>query len=209
MLAPLELVQLQLLGTASIHQLGEHLLEQWLRQPGSRLLNWIWKLHLVFLCGALGLPLAGWLDLSSTFPVFDGLFLVSLLLMGVVAIRHYRSLSREQQVILVAYGLYAGLLVADMAVAHGVVPWERIPVSWGALAFSVAVVSVSIRQYSRAHKDLAALNLSSNHISEIENLEPLSRGETGAYIRHRLQVAGLGPGTELFPPRVVRAAGGD
>jgi len=37
------------------------------------------------------------------------------------------------------------------------------------------------------------------------NLEPLSRGETGAYIRHRLQVAGLGPGTELFPPRVVHA----
>lgn len=96
------------------------LLEQWLRQPGSRLLNWIWKLHLVFLCGALGLPLAGWLDLSSTFPVFDGLFLVSLLLMGVVAIRHYRSLSREQQVILVAYGLYAGLLVAD----HG--PWPTV-----------------------------------------------------------------------------------
>ncbi|KGE04913.1 ExeA family protein [Pseudohaliea rubra] len=37
------------------------------------------------------------------------------------------------------------------------------------------------------------------------NLEPLSLAETGAYIRHRLQVAGLGPGTELFPPRVVRA----
>jgi general secretion pathway protein A len=37
------------------------------------------------------------------------------------------------------------------------------------------------------------------------NLEPLSPRETGAYIRHRLQVAGLGPGTELFPPRVVRA----
>ena len=37
------------------------------------------------------------------------------------------------------------------------------------------------------------------------NLEPLSPGETGAYIRHRLQVAGLGPGTELFPPGVVRA----
>ncbi|HKK22228.1 MAG TPA: AAA family ATPase [Pseudohaliea sp.] len=37
------------------------------------------------------------------------------------------------------------------------------------------------------------------------NLEPLSLPETGAYIRHRLQVAGLGPGTELFPPGVVRA----
>ena len=31
----LELVQLQLLGTASIHQLGEHLLEQWLRHVGE------------------------------------------------------------------------------------------------------------------------------------------------------------------------------
>lgn len=36
------------------------------------------------------------------------------------------------------------------------------------------------------------------------NLEPLSREETAAYIRHRLQVAGLAPGTELFPPAVVR-----
>jgi len=36
------------------------------------------------------------------------------------------------------------------------------------------------------------------------NLEPLSREETGAYIRHRLQVAGLAPGTELFPAAVVR-----
>ncbi|TCO78416.1 ExeA family protein [Chromatocurvus halotolerans] len=36
------------------------------------------------------------------------------------------------------------------------------------------------------------------------NLEPLSREETSAYIRHRLQVAGLAPGTEPFPPAVVR-----
>ncbi len=36
------------------------------------------------------------------------------------------------------------------------------------------------------------------------NLEPLNLAETGAYIRHRLQVAGLSPGRELFPPGVVR-----
>ncbi|MEQ9396480.1 ExeA family protein [Haliea sp.] len=36
------------------------------------------------------------------------------------------------------------------------------------------------------------------------NLAPLSPEETGAYIRHRLQVAGLAPGRELFPPEVVR-----
>lgn len=36
------------------------------------------------------------------------------------------------------------------------------------------------------------------------DLAPLSREETAAYIRHRLQVAGLAPGRELFPPAVVR-----
>ena len=37
------------------------------------------------------------------------------------------------------------------------------------------------------------------------NLEPLNLDETSAYIRHRLQVAGLPPGHVLFPPAVVRA----
>lgn len=36
------------------------------------------------------------------------------------------------------------------------------------------------------------------------NLEPLNLQETSAYIRHRLQVAGLPPGRELFPASVVR-----
>jgi general secretion pathway protein A len=36
------------------------------------------------------------------------------------------------------------------------------------------------------------------------NLEPLSLEETGAYIRHRLQVAGMNPGQEVFPAKVVR-----
>jgi general secretion pathway protein A len=37
------------------------------------------------------------------------------------------------------------------------------------------------------------------------NLEPLNLEETSAYIRHRLQVAGLPPGQLLFPAAVVRA----
>lgn len=36
------------------------------------------------------------------------------------------------------------------------------------------------------------------------NLEPLSLEETGAYIRHRLQVAGMNPAQEVFPASVVR-----
>ncbi|MEH6581755.1 MAG: AAA family ATPase [Halioglobus sp.] len=36
------------------------------------------------------------------------------------------------------------------------------------------------------------------------NLEPLNQQETAAYIKHRLEVAGLAPGLELFPAKVVR-----
>ncbi|MFT7177097.1 MAG: general secretion pathway protein A, partial [Halioglobus sp.] len=36
------------------------------------------------------------------------------------------------------------------------------------------------------------------------NLEPLNLQETSAYIKHRLSVAGLAPGRELFPASVVR-----
>lgn len=36
------------------------------------------------------------------------------------------------------------------------------------------------------------------------NLEPLSQEETGAYIHHRLQVAGMSPERVIFPPSVVK-----
>ncbi|MEJ2530589.1 MAG: AAA family ATPase [Halioglobus sp.] len=36
------------------------------------------------------------------------------------------------------------------------------------------------------------------------NLEPLNLEETGAYIRHRLQVAGMTAGREIFPRAVIR-----
>lgn len=44
----------------------------------------------------------------------------------------------------------------------------------------------------------------SQRITARYDLEPLNREETDAYIRHRLQVAGLPANQELFPPRVVK-----
>lgn len=52
-----------------------------------------------------------------------------------------------------------------------------------------------------ARPELRQLN---QRITARYNLEPLNLEETGAYIRHRLQVAGLATGRELFPPSVVR-----
>ncbi len=44
----------------------------------------------------------------------------------------------------------------------------------------------------------------SQRITARYNLKPLNLEETDAYIRHRLQVAGLPANQELFPPRVVK-----
>ena len=52
-----------------------------------------------------------------------------------------------------------------------------------------------------ARPELRQLN---QRITARYNLEPLNLEETGAYIRHRLQVAGLPPDRELFPRSVVR-----
>jgi general secretion pathway protein A len=52
-----------------------------------------------------------------------------------------------------------------------------------------------------ARPELRQLN---QRITARYNLEPLNLEETGAYIQHRLQVAGMSMGREIFPPDVVR-----
>jgi diguanylate cyclase (GGDEF)-like protein len=47
-----------------------------------------------------------------------------------------------------------------MAVAHGFLPWWRVPVSWGALVFSLSVVVIALVHYSRTQQSLQDLNLS-------------------------------------------------
>ena len=51
---------------------------------------------------------------------------------------------------------------------------------------------------------LSELRQLNQRITARYNLEPLSQEETGAYIRHRLQVAGMSPGQDVFPGAVVR-----
>jgi general secretion pathway protein A len=52
-----------------------------------------------------------------------------------------------------------------------------------------------------ARPELRQLN---QRITARYNLEPLNLSETGAYIHHRLQVAGMTPDREIFPPGVVK-----
>jgi diguanylate cyclase (GGDEF)-like protein len=136
------------------------LLEQWLTNHRPWVINLIWKAHLVYLVAALLGALAGVFDLSSTFPPFDALFLGSLIVIFAVVLRRIRRMLREQQVLLLAFGFFCALLIVDMAVAHGVLPWGRVPVSWGMLLFSLAVVVISLWHYAGTQEALKRLNVS-------------------------------------------------
>ncbi|MET4025686.1 diguanylate cyclase (GGDEF)-like protein [Marinobacter sp. MBR-99] len=135
------------------------LLSQWLDARRPRLVRWLMWLHLVFAASALLLALLGLVNLSSTFPVFDGILLISLALMAAVVVRNFRSLYREQQVFLFTCGVFIVLLILDMAVAHGFLPWQRVPVSWGALAFSLALISISVWHYGKTQQALHQLTV--------------------------------------------------
>lgn len=135
------------------------LLEHWYTDTRTRLIRRIWQCHLLYLLAALGAALAGWVNLSTTFPVFDLLLVVSLGLLTTIIAPRLRQLDAEQKAILASHALFGLLLVADMAVAHGVLPWWRVPVSIGALIFVLAIVAISLFEYSRTHKELKRLNL--------------------------------------------------
>ena len=136
------------------------LLEQWFMDQQPRLINIIWKIHLAYFVGAMAMAGLGIVDLSATFPVFDALLLVSLTTITLLVVRWFRKLALRQQAILLAYGIFCTLLIVDMAVAHGLLPWARVPVSWGSLVFSLSLVVISLIHFARTQQDLQQLNQS-------------------------------------------------
>jgi diguanylate cyclase (GGDEF)-like protein len=136
------------------------LLEHWFPERHRMLLRRLWQVHLGYLVVAIDLSLAGVIALSSTFPPFDALLLFTLVVMFATIAMHLEALDREQKLIITSFGLFAILLLADMAVAHGLLPWTRVPVSIGALAFSLAIVILSLAHYRQTQSELRRLNRS-------------------------------------------------
>lgn len=134
-----------------------------LNSRDSRLMRGTAYLHLTYLLVALGLSLAGVIHLSITYPVFDALFALTLLVLLFTISRNVRHLSHEQRLVMAAFGVFALLLLIDMAVAHGFLPWARIPLSLGALAFALVLVIISLRSYSAIQEALYQLNLTLEH----------------------------------------------
>ena len=139
------------------------LLTHWLSGTPQRLMGILWRLHLAYLGAALGLSQLGLVTVASTFPPFDLMLAITLPLMLALAAWHLRRLETEQRWIIGSFALMAGLLMADMAVAHGLLDWRKVPVSLGLLAFSLAIVGVSLWHYRRTQRQLSRLN---RHLEE-------------------------------------------
>ena len=134
------------------------LLETWFSGRQKRWIRYLWQFHLGYWLLAIGLALAGVVNLSSTFPVYDVLLAISLPLLFTLLIASLKRLGGEQRLIIAAYGVFALLLLLDMSVAHGLLAWQRIPVSLGALLFSLVIVAISLRHYARTQRELVVLN---------------------------------------------------
>ncbi|WP_151702924.1 GGDEF domain-containing protein [Nitrincola alkalilacustris] len=134
------------------------LLGQWLGKEGSRLINRIGHLHLAYLLVALGLSLIGVIHLSITYPIFDALFTLTLVVLLVLTLRDLKQLNADQRLIVTAFSIFALFLLVDMAVAHGFLPWTRVPLSLGGLIFILALVLISLREYGQTQKAVRLMN---------------------------------------------------
>ena len=136
------------------------LFEHWFGDRFRLIIRGLWHFHLAYVVGALSLSALGIINLSSTFPVFDMLFVITLSILTVIVVARFRAVDALQRRAAIAFGIFGALLIIDMAVAHGFLSWRRVPVTWGVLGFSVLVVTIAFRQYYDTQKALRQLNLS-------------------------------------------------
>ncbi|WP_404418084.1 diguanylate cyclase [Marinospirillum sp.] len=136
------------------------LLSEWFQNKGQGLMKKLALAHLVYLVLALGLSLIGVLQLSITYPLFDGLFILTLMVLLYLTAKNFQNLNQDQRLVMSAFWVLAVFLLVDMAVAHGFLPWARFPLSIGVLVFALTLMVISMREYQRTQKALHQLNAS-------------------------------------------------
>ncbi|MGS2742460.1 GGDEF domain-containing protein [Halomonas sp. LS-001] len=151
------------------------LLSAWLKGTPRRWVSHLWKLHLAYVVVAIGLVFSGVISLSLTFPVFDLLLAITLPLMLVLALIYFKQLGLEQRLLVISFTFFAPLLFADMLVAHGFVAWRSVPLSFGALGFSLTIAAISLWHYRRTQQQLEQANQTleekvNSRTAELDNL---------------------------------------
>ncbi|WP_157958628.1 GGDEF domain-containing protein [Salinicola sp. CPA57] len=176
------------------------ILAHWLKGSARCWMQRLWALHLGYVVLVVGLVQGGVVNLSLTFPIFDGLLVATLPAMLVLALWQWRALDGTQRTVVLCFAVFAPLLLADILVAHGFIPWQPIPLSFGSLAFSLSCVAISLHRYHRIHRELARSHetleqqvaLRTAELAQlVEELEGLSYRDalTGLYNRRHFDAA--------------------
>lgn len=131
----------------------------WCRGRYQPIIRVTWRVHAAFLVVAIGGSIAGVLELSSMYLVFDGLLTLSMLVLFAIAFSQFKNVSGLVRVSISAFAFFSLFLLIDMGVAHNFLPWTRMPISWGLLIFSIILIAISIRHFALTQKALKDLNL--------------------------------------------------
>nr|WP_305908747.1 sensor domain-containing diguanylate cyclase [Methylomarinum sp. Ch1-1]MDP4521599.1 diguanylate cyclase [Methylomarinum sp. Ch1-1] len=114
--------------------------------------------HLAYAVGAITLSVSGHGEISNMYFIFDGLFAISLVILFGVAFVLFRKVGAEKKTIIVSYAIFSLFLLVDMAVAHSYLPWHRVPMAWGLLAFLLAITAISLHHFTVTQNALKELN---------------------------------------------------
>ena len=96
------------------------LLAEWLSEAGLKVrhFQWLWRAHLVFLLIAGVGNMMGVLHLTQLYPAFDGMFIITLLILVCSVLFVFNRVRLEQKLLILAYFGFCAVLMLDMAVAH-------------------------------------------------------------------------------------------
>ncbi|MEA2117219.1 GGDEF domain-containing protein [Halovibrio sp. HP20-50] len=134
------------------------LLSYWLEGTAKRWITYLWVTHLVYLVLSISLVQLGLVSLSLTFPIFDVMLALTLPIMLALALMRFQRLTLEQRLLVVSFAFFGPLLLIDMLVAHGFLPWRSVPLSYGTLAFSLANAAIFLWHYRHTQQQLAMAN---------------------------------------------------
>ncbi|ODN67802.1 GGDEF domain-containing protein [Methylophaga muralis] len=157
--APLAKTYLAAISYFSIPIFIALILNYWLAEKTGKLMLRIAQMHIAYVLLCLMLSLLGIWHLAFFYPVFDVLFIITLMIMAWFCIHYFTAMNTEQRMVMGAFGIYAVFFLIDMVVAHGLVPWFNFPLAYGGLIFALVLVIISLRQYRQTQQALGDLNL--------------------------------------------------
>ncbi len=158
------------------------LFDSWYQWRFTKLIQAIWKFHTVFVCAAIGGSIAGFVELSTMYFVFDILLTISLIILFIIAFAQFKVVQNEVKIMIASFALFSLFLLVDMGVAHNILPWTRMPIALGLLLFSMILVAVSLHHFSSVQKELKELNISlekkvedrTKELKRLASIDPLT-----------------------------------